>query len=79
MFQSTFEREQYIGEDVGARGGGTVEDAAKRLSCSPDQIRWLVQTGELDAFGVRLQDGSLDIHIPEAEIQRFGHGIGKSN
>jgi hypothetical protein len=60
MFQSTFERQQYIEEDVGARGGGTVEDAAKRLSCSPDQIRWLVQTGELDAFGVRLQDGSLD-------------------
>src|SRR5690242_11137451 len=31
-FKSTVEREQYINENPAGRGGGTVEDAAKRLS-----------------------------------------------
>lgn len=71
MFQSTLHREQYINEDVAGRGGGTVEDAANRLSRSPEAIRSLIESGELDASGVRLRDGSLDIIVPEAEIQRY--------
>jgi hypothetical protein len=71
-FQSTFLRDQYIEQDIARRGGGTVEDAAKRLAMSPEKIRHLIDSGELDALVVPLRDGSLDIIIPEAEIQRYG-------
>ena len=72
VFQSTFQRQQYIDDDVGGRGGGTIEDAAKRLSMSQERIRQLVDAGDLDALGVQLQDGSWDLIIPEADIQRYG-------
>ncbi len=72
MFQSTFHRDQYVEQDVARRGGGTVDDAANRLGHSPEEIRRLIETGELDALAVRLHDGTLDILVPEAEIQRYG-------
>jgi excisionase family DNA binding protein len=72
VFKSTVEREQYINGDLAVRGGGTVEDAAKRLSCDPQTIRRLIEEGKLGALIVPLKDGSQDIIVPESEIQRYG-------
>lgn len=72
VFKSTFEREQYIKDDPAGRGGGTVEDAAKRLSHDPQTVRRLIDEGKLGALIVPLKDGTRDIIVPESEIQRYG-------
>lgn len=72
IFRSTFEREQYINENPAERGGGTVEDAAKRLSYDPQRVLRLIDQGKLGALIVPLKDGTRDIIVPESEIQRYG-------
>ncbi len=75
-FKSTFEREQYINENLAGRGGGTVEDAAKRLFSAwadgPQKVVRLIDEGKLGALIVPLKDGTRDIIVPESEIQRYG-------
>ncbi len=71
-FKSTFERDRYIEEDPAGRGGGTVEDAAKRLSHDPQKIERLIDEGKLGALIVPLKGGGRDIIVPESEIQRYG-------
>ncbi len=70
-FKSTFEREQYIKANPAA-GGGTVEDAAKRLSYDLQRVKQLIAEGKLGALIVPLKDGTQDIIVPESEIQRYG-------
>jgi len=70
-FKSTFERQQYLQANP-ACAGGTVEDAAKRLSYTAEHIERLIDGGKLGALIVHLQDGDRDIIVPESEIQRYG-------